>query len=340
MECLRWGGPMWGDLSKRRLRTVGICLAAVVTSAALGTVTSAEAQNQRYAGKQRSVAAIGHYARARALLVEALAEFEQGRQNARPDMLVDPEEWRLSLISRTEELNRLIDPKPRVTRAGVQFRANKALIRRERDRLPAVADGAQDRNTYGEEMRRRELQNTRASLESAPSGEATREMANIRSLVQDALSEDQGPQEAAPPAGAAVPPTQPDQGLIFGGDEEAQVEDQDVEVPPSAAGAKALPPAARAGTGAETGIVQPTPGEAQTEVEEEEVGQTNPVGTGGQARFVPGVDPARDGLDTAEGTDPKSAAVEDAIQKKLTQRDTPSTVGTEEVLEEEVDPEQ
>ena len=323
---------MWGDLSKRRLRTVGICLAAAITSGALGTVQKAEAQNQRYATKQRSVAALGHYARARSLLVEALAEFEQGRKNARPDMLVDPEEWRLSLISRTEELNRLIDPKPRVTRAGVQFRANKALIRRERDRLPAVPDGAQDRNTYGEEQRRRELQDTRASLGSEPAGEASKEIANIRTLVQDALHEDQGGTDQGP-AAAAQPA--PDQGLIFGSDEDAQVQDQDVEVPPSAAaGAAKLPPAAGG-----AGIVQPTPGEAQTESDEVEVGQANPV-AGNQARFVPGTDPARDGLDAVEGPDPKAAAVENAIQQKLTQRDSPGTVGSEEVLEEEIDPEQ
>lgn len=104
-----------------------------------------------FASPERSQAAIGHYARARAMLVEALAEFEEARRVARPDMLLDPEEWRLSVISRTEELNRVLDPQPRVTRSGVKYKANKLLIRRERDRLPAVMEGAQDANSYGPE---------------------------------------------------------------------------------------------------------------------------------------------------------------------------------------------
>lgn len=118
-----------------------------------------------YAAKERSNAAVGHYARARAMLVEALAEFEQGRKYARPDMLLDAEEWRLSLISRTEELNRLLDPRPRISREGVRFQANKQLIRRERDRTPTVLDGAQATNSFGEEQRKKDMQAARARLD-------------------------------------------------------------------------------------------------------------------------------------------------------------------------------
>jgi len=118
-----------------------------------------------YASEQRKNAALGHYARARSMLVEALAEFEQARKYARPDMLLDPEEWRLSVISRTEELNRLLDPRPRVTLDGVRFQANKLLIRREKDRTPVVSDGAKDKNYLGEAERREEKRQTRARLE-------------------------------------------------------------------------------------------------------------------------------------------------------------------------------
>lgn len=121
-----------------------------------------EASAQSYASAERTSIAIGHYARARALLVEALAEFERGREIARPDVLLDPEEWRLSLVSRTEELNRILDPKPRVTRSGVQYKANKMLIRRDRDRAPVSGYTAQDSNTYGEEQRAEELKAARA----------------------------------------------------------------------------------------------------------------------------------------------------------------------------------
>jgi len=106
-----------------------------------------------YASPERQEAALGHYARARALLVEALAEFEEARAVARPDMLIDPEEWRLMVISKTEDLNRLLDPQPRVTRSGVRFKASKSLLRT--DRGPARASygtGPQDSNYAGEEQ--------------------------------------------------------------------------------------------------------------------------------------------------------------------------------------------
>lgn len=132
------------------------------------------AKAESYATLQRKDTALGHYARSRAMLVEALAEFEQARKIARPDMLIDPEEWRLSVISRTEELNRILDPKPRVTRGGAVFRANKLLIRRERQRPAAVENGAKDNNVasagssqsyrYVKESVKSKIENARASL--------------------------------------------------------------------------------------------------------------------------------------------------------------------------------
>ncbi|MCC6220688.1 MAG: hypothetical protein IT291_05535 [Deltaproteobacteria bacterium] len=110
-----------------------------------------------YASPERSAKAIGHYARARSLLVEALAEFEAGRRTARPDVLLDPEEWRTNVISRTEDLNRLLDPQPRVTRSGVRFKANRLQVQRDHERTARPTYGAQDSNTYGEEERRAEL---------------------------------------------------------------------------------------------------------------------------------------------------------------------------------------
>ena len=139
----------------------------LVASAVLGLPHLAIADSTTYASGERNSVALGHYARARTMLVEALAEFEQGRKMARPDMLLDPEEWRISIISRTEELNRVLDPKPRVTRAGVRFRANNLLIRRERQRTPSVEDGARDSNMYGEASKRTQMRAKRAQAAMA-----------------------------------------------------------------------------------------------------------------------------------------------------------------------------
>ncbi|MBL7663147.1 hypothetical protein JNK13_10395 [bacterium] len=132
-------------------------LSSIIGSSALVLFTQAAFAETNYATPERREAAVGHYARARTLLVEALQEFDRGRRVARPDLLVDVEEWRTSVITRAEELNRVLDPKPRVSRSGVRFKANPLLIRDEQKQNTYVSpDGPQDSNTYGEEQFERE----------------------------------------------------------------------------------------------------------------------------------------------------------------------------------------
>lgn len=82
-----------------------------------------------YASSERSKIALGHYARARAMLVEALSEFEQAEKLARPDLLIDSSAWRTAIVTRAEELNRVLDPHPRISRHGVRFKASSLLVR-------------------------------------------------------------------------------------------------------------------------------------------------------------------------------------------------------------------
>ena len=142
--------PGWSCFSlNSRLIIAALSLSFLVFSPVAEAETSA-----RYASKQRQVAAAGYYARARTMLVEALSEFEQGRKYARPDVVIDSEEFRLTLISLTEQLNRLVEPRMRVSRDGLQVRANPRLIRREKERLPVVKEAAQDSNVHAEEKQR------------------------------------------------------------------------------------------------------------------------------------------------------------------------------------------
>jgi len=104
-----------------------------------------------YAGPERMAAATGHYARARAMLVEALAEFDHAMSIASPDLLLDSEEWRLSVISRAEDLNRLLDPKPRVSRQGVRFSTDALQAQHSRRRPASPHSAPQTSNTVGEE---------------------------------------------------------------------------------------------------------------------------------------------------------------------------------------------
>ncbi len=119
---------------------------------------------QQYASKQRATVAKAHMSRARALLVEALEEFEESKKYARPDLLIDSEDWRLRVVSLTEQLNRVIDPKPRVTREGAVFRVPPRFMRREKERLPVVAEGAKSRSDVGERARLAAKTSKRESL--------------------------------------------------------------------------------------------------------------------------------------------------------------------------------
>lgn len=98
----------------------------------------------QYASSERSAAAVGHYARARAMLVEALAEFEAGRRIARPDLLLNSEQWRTAVVSRAEDLNRILDPQPRVTRSGVAFQVGGLHARRDFDQVSPSKVGVKD----------------------------------------------------------------------------------------------------------------------------------------------------------------------------------------------------
>ena len=69
-------------------------------------------------------AAIGHYTRARKLLLTALKEFDRGAQIASPEVLIDIEEWRTSINDRAEDLKIIIAPQPRITKDGVQYDAD------------------------------------------------------------------------------------------------------------------------------------------------------------------------------------------------------------------------
>ena len=156
---------------------ISTTLIPVVASADAGGIPAAKGltdskSSGTYASPERQDAAVGHYARARSLLVEALAEFEQARSVARPDLLLDPEDWRLTIISKTEELNRLLDPQPRVTRSGVRFKASPELIRTDRSARASMGGGPQDSNYAGEAQIEKELGMYSKSRQAADAPEA------------------------------------------------------------------------------------------------------------------------------------------------------------------------
>ena len=101
------------------------------TFLALGAVQcQAEAQSKSLGAARPEVAAeaVAHYARSRALLISAVHEFDKARKIAKPDELLDSTKWRNTLIDRAEDLERVLDPQPRVTKGGIRFEADPRLL--------------------------------------------------------------------------------------------------------------------------------------------------------------------------------------------------------------------
>lgn len=80
------------------------------------------------AGSQETTEAVAHFARSRALIIAALHEFDKGRKIASPSELLDPIQWRNTLIDRAEDLDRVLDPQPRATKGGIKFQADPRLL--------------------------------------------------------------------------------------------------------------------------------------------------------------------------------------------------------------------
>ena len=80
------------------------------------------------AGQEDTTEAIARYARARSLIIAALHEFDKARKIASPSELLDPVEWRNTLIDRAEDLDRVLDPQPRATKGGIKFEADPRLL--------------------------------------------------------------------------------------------------------------------------------------------------------------------------------------------------------------------
>ena len=97
------------------------------TAAPTSASTSQGLGLERASG-ERLATAVGHYARARSLLIAAINEFDKGYKIANPDSVLDSKEWRVTLIDRAEELQRILDPQPRVTRGGVKYEADSRLL--------------------------------------------------------------------------------------------------------------------------------------------------------------------------------------------------------------------
>jgi len=73
-------------------------------------------------------AGMGHFSRARALLLTAINEFDEGLKLVNPDALLDAAAFRSNLIDKAKDLERVLDPQPRQSKTGVKYKADSRLL--------------------------------------------------------------------------------------------------------------------------------------------------------------------------------------------------------------------
>ena len=128
----------------KRCIIIALLAVSVVTSAAyadgggVGDSSTGRAGSGRTSAKpvaalgsaenQNTTEAIALFARSRSLIIAALHEFDKGRKLASPNQLLDPVQWRNTLIDRAEDLDRVLDPQPRATKGGIKFEADPRLL--------------------------------------------------------------------------------------------------------------------------------------------------------------------------------------------------------------------
>lgn len=87
--------------------------------------------SSRAADAEDTAAAIGHYHRARTMLVAAVREFDKGYKLASPEAVLNGQQWRQEVLDRAEDLIKVLDPQPRVSRSGVRYESSSSLLRED-----------------------------------------------------------------------------------------------------------------------------------------------------------------------------------------------------------------
>ena len=97
-----------------------VCACCCILMFSFFTVSADEKEYgiEKAEGARLSIA-IGHYTRARQLLLSAVREFDKGVKLANPEILIDIEKWRANINGRAQDLEVIISPQPRVSNEGV-----------------------------------------------------------------------------------------------------------------------------------------------------------------------------------------------------------------------------
>ena len=115
-------------MSRRLLTILALASALWFTAGAVQARAQDGAVALQKADGETLSAGIGHFARARSLLLAAIREFDLGLAKVNPDMLLDSAKWRETLMERAGEIERVLDPQPRASKGGVRYEPDSRLL--------------------------------------------------------------------------------------------------------------------------------------------------------------------------------------------------------------------
>ena len=111
-----------------RLLNAFLNLGLILAISSTNALAEQAATGLERASGENLATAVGHYARARSLLIAAIREFDAGYKLANPNVLLDSNEWRATLVDRAQDLDKVLDPQPRLTKSGVKYQADSRLL--------------------------------------------------------------------------------------------------------------------------------------------------------------------------------------------------------------------
>jgi len=76
----------------------------------------------------RLAAAMGHFSRARHLLMSAIKEFDAGTKIANPDLLLDSNTWRKGVLFQASELEKVLAPQAAQAKGGIKYQGDSRLL--------------------------------------------------------------------------------------------------------------------------------------------------------------------------------------------------------------------
>lgn len=77
---------------------------------------------------QKLARGIGHFERARSLLLASIREFDSGYKYVKTDQVLDADVWRKTLLDRAKELETILSPQAREIKSGSAYQPNSGLL--------------------------------------------------------------------------------------------------------------------------------------------------------------------------------------------------------------------